>query len=174
MIDGIFWLIIGGAMSGGLTFFITNKIRLSALSVKEASHKEVLQSTILELQAKSKEVLSSLHEREQFVREQEVALTDRQIRLGEQEVALEANKKRLTFLEEQIEQTLTATQIKREELVVELSRIANLSPEEARKKMLKDLEMMLEADMLGLFAKQKKDVDLRTSEYAREILIKSI
>jgi ribonuclease Y len=174
MTDGIFWLILGGAMSGGVTFFITNKLRLSALSIKEASHKELLQNTILELQAQSKEVLSSLHEREQFVREQEVALTERQTRLGEREVALEANKKRLATLEEQIEQTLTSTQNKREELVAELSRIAEISPEDARKKMLKDLEVMLEGDMLGLFAKQKKDVDLRASEYAREILIKSI
>ncbi len=159
------------------------------LSASEQRAERVLEDAIREAEARKKEIL--LEAKEQLIRERNQQerenrsrrseLQHYERRITQKEEALEKRQEELSTFEQRLseqERDLLnrAEVLEGEELRYreELERISELSAEEARKLIIKDMENEARHDAQAIINKIEQDAHLNAKERAREILVETI
>ena len=171
----------------------TEKARLAqeqvaAISRIEAESAKTLAAAREALEASFAQVRRELAEDEQRITRREAGLTEREKALIERDKALEralasaeARDARLRTAEDQIkvrEAALTerdqALFVREQSIGTELSRIAGLTPEQAKAELLAKLDKDLAEESAKRIARAEKDTEARAKELSTEIVARAI
>jgi ribonucrease Y len=170
-------LLLGGLLVGsGLSFgyFKFRKVDISKDKILEDARKEAKEKIkkadeearelVKESEALSKKVRKEALEQENILLEREKAINKRSKMLDEKSEVLEKDKESLKRIKKQLEEN-------RLKLKTELEKISNLTRDEAREKLLKEID----EDLLGYRAKKIREAESEikevSQEKAKEILV---
>lgn len=127
------------------------------------------------------EAKETLSEDRQRVNEMEKKAIDVEKRLEEKETKLDKKLDELVQktedLNDQKEKLIEREESlskKEEEIGEKLSKVAKLTPEEAKQQLFAQIESRYEEDFLGRITKKKKELDKREEEICREILVNAM
>lgn len=175
------FLVTGASIGAMLTYFlIIQKNKTEAGEILKNAENEA-EKTLRRADESAKNWKKEADEARRDIKEIKKSLNTQEKRLEEKETKLdkryeEITKKQeyLSTEEKKLEQERTKIESKKKNIDQELSKIANLSIEEAREIILKNAEERYEKDIVGCMEKKRKDYQAREAELAREILMQSI
>lgn len=188
MIENLLSLIVGSAIAAGVLHFLHTKSiqkvivraeeqakKLTDLALAQAKEQQQLfQSQLQSDRDKLSTERTEFREKEQRFMDLEQKLVVREEKLESKYDEIENKWETLRSREEQLQKERMENDNVRQQLQTELSKVANLSAEDARSLLLKRTEERYEDDILKLIDKKKKDLQIREGEITREILIKSM
>ena len=165
-------LAIVGAGLGAGGVFVGNKVRknnvdskadkIIADAKKEAS--DILLKTSEEAKKDEDERRKEIKKAENRVAEREKALDQKIDQLDQRSEKLRKSEEEIESLKNEIKDIRTKQQDK-------LEKVAKLSRDEAKEKLLAMTEKDIKADLLGLISKLKKDAENNAEEQATEVLL---
>ena len=117
---------------------------------------------------------NDLKERKNIITESENRLIEKENRLEKKFEEIDGKRNEILKKEKDLDVHLENADKKSREIESRLEEVAKLSQEDAKTLLLKYTEERYEKDILSLIEKKKKDLKVRESESAREIIIKAI
>ncbi len=146
------------------------EIRIEAEKQAEAN----LRERISEFERQSRETKAELKAAEKRIEKREDALDRKEAELGERERELSARRKELERAREDYRKRSEQLEVKIAEVDRELLRVAELSREEAERRVLKRVEEELSSEIGELVARAEERIREEADEKARELLVTAI
>lgn len=175
----------GGVVAGSATYALSlTRARRDLKNERQEAEKRLeterahTDSIIAELKTHNKEERRKLDEdRQAFsqerrrVEEMERKASEREERMERRLEELEQTRQKLIKSEQELEKNKQSLEAQRSTLAGELSRIAELSPEEARQKLMAEAEHRYERDIVAVMEKKRVELGARSREMAKETLL---
>ncbi len=149
------------------------EIKQMMLDAKEEAEKLIEQAKEKAEKAKE-ELLASLKEKEKELKEKEERLMKREELSDKMRLDLDRKEEEIKSLEKEAEKVLEKAKSMLDEEMKKLEEISGISKEEAKERLLKDIEKAFEEDLAVRIQKLAQESEEKLEEKAKEIVVTAI